>query len=100
MLRHQSALLTDRLDQLAGVTGHEVGHVVLRHSVQQMNQMKKDEVSLVMLCTLTPRVSNGWRAGAHPRHSGVPRDPGACETAPARAERDGSPTVNESRENY
>jgi len=43
----------DRLDQLAGVMGHEVGHVVLRHSVQQMNQMKKDEVGLVMLCTLT-----------------------------------------------
>src|SRR6476660_5552144 len=34
----------DRLDELAGIMGHEVGHVVLRHSVQQMNQMKKDEV--------------------------------------------------------
>jgi beta-barrel assembly-enhancing protease len=43
----------DRLDQLAGIMGHEVGHVVERHSVQQMQQVKKDEVGIVMLCTLT-----------------------------------------------
>jgi predicted Zn-dependent protease len=43
----------DRLDELAGIMGHEVGHVVLRHSVEQMQKAKKDEVGLVMLCTLT-----------------------------------------------
>jgi predicted Zn-dependent protease len=43
----------DRLDELAGIMGHEVGHVVERHSVQQMKQLKKDEVGIVMLCTLT-----------------------------------------------
>jgi predicted Zn-dependent protease len=43
----------DRLDELAGIMGHEIGHVVERHSVQQMQQMKKQEVGIVMLCTLT-----------------------------------------------
>src|SRR5215510_10334779 len=39
----------DRLDELAGIMGHEIGHVVLRHSVEQMQKAKKDEVGLVML---------------------------------------------------
>ena len=43
----------DRLDELAGVMGHEIGHVVLRHSVDQMQKRKKDEIGIVMLCTLT-----------------------------------------------
>jgi predicted Zn-dependent protease len=43
----------DRLDELAGIMGHEIGHVVLRHSVEQMQKAKKDEVRLVLLCTLT-----------------------------------------------
>jgi predicted Zn-dependent protease len=33
--------------------GHEIGHVVRRHSVQQMEKAKRGEVELVMLCTLT-----------------------------------------------
>jgi predicted Zn-dependent protease len=43
----------DRLDELAGIMGHEIGHVVERHSVEQMQKTKKDEVGLVMLCTMT-----------------------------------------------
>src|SRR5690349_11177101 len=44
----------DRLDELAGIMGHEIGHVVRRHGVEQMQQRKKGEVGLLFLCTLTP----------------------------------------------
>ena len=43
----------DRLDELAGVMGHEIGHVVRRHSVKQIEQAQKRDVGLVVLCTLT-----------------------------------------------
>jgi beta-barrel assembly-enhancing protease len=43
----------DRLDELAGIMGHEIGHVVLRHSVEQIQKAKKDEVGLILLCTMT-----------------------------------------------
>ena len=43
----------DRMDELAGIMGHEIGHVVERHSVEQMQKAKKGEVGLLMLCTLT-----------------------------------------------
>jgi predicted Zn-dependent protease len=44
----------DRLDELAGVMGHEIGHVVKRHSVAQIEQAEKGQVGVVLLCTLTP----------------------------------------------
>lgn len=44
----------DRLDELAGVMGHEIGHVVRRHSVAQIEQAEKGQVAVVLLCTLTP----------------------------------------------
>ncbi|MEP6904543.1 MAG: M48 family metalloprotease, partial [Gemmatimonadales bacterium] len=31
---------TDQMDELAGVLGHEIQHVVLRHTVKQMEQMQ------------------------------------------------------------
>src|ERR1700716_2816800 len=31
---------TQRMDQLAGVLGHEIGHVVRRHSIKQMQQQQ------------------------------------------------------------
>jgi len=43
----------DRLDELAGIMGHEIGHVVRRHGVEQMQQRKRGEVGLLFLCTLT-----------------------------------------------
>jgi predicted Zn-dependent protease len=43
----------DRLDELAGIMGHEIGHVVRRHSVKQIEQAEKRDVGLVALCTLT-----------------------------------------------
>lgn len=44
---------SDSLDELAGVMAHEIGHVVRRHSVKQMHEKKKQDVALLMLCTLT-----------------------------------------------
>jgi predicted Zn-dependent protease len=44
----------DRLDELAGIMGHEIGHVVRRHGVEQMEKRKRGEVGLLFLCTLTP----------------------------------------------
>lgn len=44
---------SDRLDELAGVLGHEIGHVVRRHTVKQIQQAKKRDVGGILLCTLT-----------------------------------------------
>ena len=43
----------ERMDQLAGIMGHEIGHVVRRHSVKQLEQRENGRVALVLLCTLT-----------------------------------------------
>ena len=43
----------ERFDELAGIMGHEIGHVVRRHSVQQLQQAERRDVGLVLLCTLT-----------------------------------------------
>src|SRR3954465_13814076 len=44
---------TQQLDQLAGVLGHEIGHVVVRPSVKQMNQMSAANVGVGIACVLT-----------------------------------------------
>jgi predicted Zn-dependent protease len=43
----------DRFDELAGIMGHEIGHVVRRHAVQQLQQTERRDLGLVVLCTLT-----------------------------------------------
>ena len=43
----------DRLDELAGIMGHEIGHVVRRHSVAQIEQTGRQGVGVLLLCTLT-----------------------------------------------
>ena len=48
----------DRLDQLAGVMGHELGHVVRRHGAKQLEKAERGEVALVLLCTLTRACSS------------------------------------------
>jgi predicted Zn-dependent protease len=48
----------DRMNELAGVLGHEIGHVVLRHSVKQMEKATKTNVGIAIVCTLT-----GWCDG-------------------------------------
>lgn len=44
---------TERMDQLAGVLGHEIGHVVRRHSAEQMKRAGGANIGLALLCTLT-----------------------------------------------
>ena len=48
--------------ELAGVMGHEIEHVVLRHSVKQMEQMQGANVGVALGCTLL-NVCNSQVAG-------------------------------------
>ena len=43
----------DRFDELAGIMGHEIGHVVRRHSANQIEQTERDQVGVLLLCTMT-----------------------------------------------
>jgi predicted Zn-dependent protease len=43
----------DRMDQLAGVIGHEIGHVVKRHSIKQMQQQQNANIGVTLACVLT-----------------------------------------------
>jgi beta-barrel assembly-enhancing protease len=51
------------LAMLAGVLGHEIGHVVERHSVQQMEKMQQAQIGVTLACVLT-RVCESQAAGA------------------------------------
>ncbi len=42
-----------RADELAGVLGHEIGHVIQRHSVKQMQDQQKIGAVATIACTLT-----------------------------------------------
>lgn len=48
-----------RMSELAGVLGHEIGHVVLRHSVEQMEKATKTNVGIAVVCTLTGLCESG-----------------------------------------
>lgn len=43
---------TQNLSQLAGVLGHEIAHVVRRHSVQQMEKAQGANLGVILGCTL------------------------------------------------
>lgn len=43
----------ETLDELAGALGHEIGHVVRRHSVHQMEKGATANVAVTLTCTLT-----------------------------------------------
>jgi predicted Zn-dependent protease len=47
------------MDELAGVLGHEIAHITLRHTVQQMQQSQKVGGGLMALCTLTKVCESG-----------------------------------------
>lgn len=47
------------MSELAGVLGHEIGHVTRRHSVQQLQQAQGANVGLALACTLTGVCSSG-----------------------------------------
>lgn len=44
---------TTNMAQLAGVLAHEIGHVTMRHSVQQMQTSQRANVGLTLACILT-----------------------------------------------
>ena len=44
---------TQTMDQLAGVLGHENGHIVKRHSIKQMEQQQGANIGLTLACVLT-----------------------------------------------
>ena len=44
---------TTNMSQLAGVLGHEIGHVVRRHSIEQMQQAQKANIGVTLACILT-----------------------------------------------
>lgn len=50
---------TSRLDELAGVLGHEIGHVIQRHSVDQMQNRQKLGAVASLACTLTSICESG-----------------------------------------
>ncbi len=48
-----------KMDELAGVLGHEIEHVVLRHSVKQMQQQQGASVGVALACALTTVCDTG-----------------------------------------
>ena len=44
---------TREMDQLAGVLGHEIGHVTRRHSIDQMQKAQKANIGVTLACVLT-----------------------------------------------
>jgi predicted Zn-dependent protease len=52
------------MDELAGVMGHEIEHVVRRHSVQQLEQQQGANVGLSIACALTNVCNNDVAATA------------------------------------
>ncbi len=50
---------TRKVDELAGVLGHEIGHVIQRHSVEQMQSQQKVGLIATLACTLTDLCNSG-----------------------------------------
>ena len=54
----------DRLDELTGTLGHEIGHVIQRHSVKQIQSQEKANAGLAVVCTLTSLCHSGLAQAA------------------------------------
>ncbi len=50
---------TTKMDELAGVLGHEIGHVVRRHSIQQMEKAQGANIGVTLACVLTNICNSG-----------------------------------------
>ncbi|MGI8498600.1 MAG: M48 family metallopeptidase [Gemmatimonadaceae bacterium] len=53
----------EKMDEIAGVLGHEIGHVVRRHTIKQMQQQQKANIGVTLACVLT-RVCDSQAAQA------------------------------------
>jgi len=53
-----------KLDELTGALGHEIGHVIQRHSVKQMQTAEKANVGVAVVCTLTSICHSGLAQAA------------------------------------
>ncbi|HEY1953432.1 MAG TPA: M48 family metallopeptidase [Gemmatimonadaceae bacterium] len=53
----------DQMDELAGVLGHEIGHVLRRHTVKQMEKEQGANIGITLACILTS-ICNSQAAGA------------------------------------
>ncbi len=54
----------DKMDELAGVLGHEIGHVVRRHTVKQMQQQQGANIGVTLACVLTSVCETGAGSAA------------------------------------
>jgi predicted Zn-dependent protease len=52
------------MSQVAGVMGHEIGHVTRRHSVQQMQKAQGTNIGATVLCTITSACNSGLATAA------------------------------------
>jgi predicted Zn-dependent protease len=48
----------ETLSELAGVLGHEIGHVTMRHSAKQLEKAQRTGVGVTLLCALTSMCDN------------------------------------------
>lgn len=55
---------SETLSELAGVIGHEIGHVTERHSMEQMAKAQQTNVGLTIGCILAPQVCNSGLGSA------------------------------------
>src|SRR5438477_8076582 len=53
----------DQMDELAGVLGHEIGHVLRRHTIKQMQKAQGANIGVTLACVLTS-ICNSQAAGA------------------------------------
>lgn len=54
---------TDNMSEVAGVLGHEIGHVVRRHTIKQMEKEQGANIGVTLVCVLT-NICNSQVAGA------------------------------------
>jgi beta-barrel assembly-enhancing protease len=54
----------DKLDELTGTLGHEIGHVIQRHSVKEMQDAQKANIGVAVVCTLTSICHSGLAQAA------------------------------------
>ena len=85
---------TDQMDEVAGVLGHEIGHVVRRHTVKQMEKAQGANIGVTLACVLTS-VCNSQIAGAAINIAAAPSSRASAVRTRQRPIRKGSITSSE-----